>query len=146
MPATADQDKHGHNNKFKIDFSPHITKMSPLKISFDRLETTNGGDTGERTFRHGVMRVDQITFEIAEDPDDVKNWKQWIADCQAGNRQAYRKHITVEVHNQKGDVLRGFDLIDCIPVSISSILLESQAGTATKHAILTIDVNRVEFK
>jgi len=143
--ANAPWDDHGHNNKFKIDFSPYITKMSPLKITLDRLETTNGADGFERTFRPGIQRVEQITFEIAEDPDDVKAWRPWILQCQQGQRDNYRKNITVDVMNQKGETLRSFNLLDCIPVSINSITLDAQAGATTKHTHLTIDVNRVEW-
>ena len=143
--AFAPWDDHGHNNKFKIDFSPYITKMSELKFTVDRLETTNGGDVAERTFRPGIIRVEQITFEIAEDPDDVKLWRPWIEKCHAGDRANYRKNFTVEVLNQKGETLRSFNLVDCIPVSIQSITLDAQAGATTKHTVLTIDVNRVEF-
>jgi len=141
--ALTDADAHIFNNNFKVDFNEDIVKVSSINMTFPKVATTTGHDIKERTFRPGRPTYGNITFTGAEHKDTVKTVRAWVKDAYDGKPS--RKNITVEVHNQKQEIVRSFNLLECLPVSYSSIDFGSQGGGGTMHWVLEVRVQRVEM-
>jgi len=142
--AETEADKHIFCNNFKVDLSEDIIKVSSINMTIPKIPTTTGADPGQKTFRPGRPAFGNITFEGAEHPDGVKKIRQWIKDAYDGKDA--RKDITVEVHSQKGEAVRTFNLYRCLPVAYLSIDFNSQGGAATMHWVVEVRVQRIEMK
>jgi len=141
--AETDSDKHIFVNNFKCDLNEDIVKVSSINMTIPKIATTTGSDVKERTYRPGRPTFGNIVMTGAEHKDSVKTIRQWVKDAYDG--KAVRKHITIEIHSQKHKVVRTFNLMECLPVSYSSIDFNSQGGAGTMHWVLEIRVQRVEM-
>src|SRR5437870_10362151 len=121
MPET-EADKQIFANKFKIDLSGHVTKVSSIQMVIPKYSTPTGLDR-VRTFRPGQPQYGTITIEGAEHVEGVKKIRQWMKDAHDGKDS--RKDITIEIHNQKGETVRTFNLYRCLPINYNSIDLNS---------------------
>ncbi len=141
--AATDADAHIFVNNFKVDLNEDVTQVSSINMTIPKIPTTTGSDIKERTFRPGRPTFGNITFTGAEHADSVKNIRQWVKSAYDGKPS--RKNITVEVHNQKHEIIRTFNLMECLPVAYSSIDFNSQGGAATMHWVLEVRVQRIEM-
>jgi phage tail-like protein len=141
--AETEHDKHIFVNNFKVDLSEDIVKVSSINMTIPKIHATTGLDVREKAHRPGRPVFGNITFTGAEHTDGIKKIRSWIKDAYDGKDA--RKDITVEVHNQKGEVVRSFNLMRCLPVAYSSVDFDSQSGAATMHWMVEIRVPRVEM-
>lgn len=141
--AETEADKHIFVNRFKVDLCDHITKVSAITMRVQKYNTTTGSHTAQKTYRPGKVTFGNITFEGAEHKDSVKKIREWVK--QAYDGAVCRKDITVEIHNQKGQPVRTFNLLSCLPVAYSSIDFSSQGGGGTMHWVLEVRVDRVKM-
>jgi len=141
--ALTEADKHIFVNNFHVDLSTDITKVSSITMTIPKIHSTTGLDTQQKTYRPGRPTFGNITFEGAEHVDGVKPIRKWIKDAYDGHDA--RKDITVEIHNQKGDTVRSFNLMRTLPVAYSSLDFGSQQGAAVMHWVVEVRVQRVEI-
>jgi len=141
--AATDADAHIFVNNFKIDLTDDIVKVSSINMTIPKIATTTGSDVKERCFRPGRPTFGNITLQAAEHKETVKIVRGWVKDAYDG--KAVRKNITIEIHNQKHEIVRTFHLFECLPVAYSSIDFNSQGGGSTMHWVLEIRVQRVEM-
>lgn len=142
--AETEADKHIFVNNFHCDLSDDIIKISSINMTIPKIPTTTGNDVAQKTHRPGRATFGNITFQGAEHTDGVKKIRSWIKDAYDGKDA--RKDITVDIKNQKGEVVRTFNLFRCLPVAYSSIDFNSQGGAATMHWVVEVRVQRVEMK
>jgi phage tail-like protein len=142
--AETEADKHIFCNNFKCDLSEDLVKISSINMTIPKISTSTGQDTAQKTFRPGRPTFGNITFQGAEHTDGVKKIRTWIKTAYDGGDA--RKDMTVEIHNQKGEVVRTFNLYRCLPVAYSSIDFNSQGGAATMHWVVEVRVQRIEMK
>jgi phage tail-like protein len=141
--AETEHDKHIFVNNFKVDLSEDIVKVSSINMTIPKIHATTGLDVTEKAHRPGRPVFGNITFTGAEHTDGVKKIRSWIKDAYDGKDA--RKDITIEIHSQKGEVVRSFNLMRCLPVAYSSIDFDSQSGAATMHWMVEVRVQRVEM-
>jgi len=142
MPAT-EADKHIFVNNFHVDLHGDITKVSAINMTIPKIPTTTGNDVRCKTWRPGRPQFGNITFTGAEHKEGVKTIRQWLKDAHDGKDA--RKDITVEVHDQKGEVVRSFNLMRCLPVAYHSVDFGSQGGVHTMCWNVEVRVQRVEI-
>jgi len=143
MGAPTDSDAHIFCSNFKSDLNEDIVKISSINMTVPKVATTTGFDTAQKTFRPGRPTFGNITFCGAEHKDSVKIIRQWVKDAYDG--KPVRKNITIEIHNQKHEIVRTFHLLECLPVAYSSVDFNSQGGAATMHWVLEVRVHLVEM-
>jgi len=141
--AETEADKHIFVNNFKVDLSEDITKVSSINMTIPKIAATTGNDVAQKTFRPGRPAFGNITFTGAEHVEGVKKIRAWIKDAYDGKDA--RKDITVEVHSQKGEIVRSFNLMRCLPTAYSSVDFGSQGGVATMNWVVEVRVPRVEI-
>lgn len=141
--AETEHDKHIFVNNFKVDLSEDITKVSAITMRVPKIPATTGLDIKEKAYRPGRPTFGNITFEGAEHVDGVKKIREWVKKAYDGEES--RKDITIEIHSQKGETVRTFNLFRCLPVAYSSIDFGSQGGAQTMHWVLEVRVQRIEM-
>jgi phage tail-like protein len=146
--AKTEHDEHIFVNNFVVDMGgeqKHIRKVSPITMRIPKIETTTGLDKW-KTWRPGRPNFGNITFEGAEHKgaDGTKIIRDWVKTAYDGKDA--RKDITITVKNQKGEDVRTFDLVSCLPVAYSSIDLGSQGGAQTMHWVLEVRVQQIRMK
>lgn len=142
--AETEHDKHIFVNNFKVDLSEDIVKVSSINMTVPKIPASTGLDVKEKAYRPGRPQFGNITFQGAEHVDGVKKIRQWIKDAYDGKDA--RKDMTIEIHSQKGETVRTFNLYRCLPVAYSSIDFSSQGGAATMHWVVEVRVQRIEMK
>jgi len=141
--ALTDADAHIFNSNFKVDLNEDVVKVSSINMTIPKVAATTGFEIAQRTFRPGRPTFGNITFTGAEHKDTVKIIRGWVKDAYDG--KTCRKNITIEVHNQKHEIIRTFNLMECLPVAYSSVDFDSQGGASTMHWVLEVRVQRVEM-
>lgn len=136
-------DAHIFNNRFKVDLSEDITKVSSIVLQLDKIESTTGNHHEHKVFIPGIGTFGTITFQGAEHKDGVKKIREWVKTAYDGNDA--RKSVTVELHNQKGETIRTFHLHECFPIAYNTIDMGSQGGRTTISWTLDVRVTRVEM-
>jgi phage tail-like protein len=142
--AETEHDKHVFVNNFKCDLSQDLTKISSITMRVPKIHAHTGLDVKEMAHRPGRPSFGNITFEGAEHKDGIKSIREWVKKAYDGDEA--RKDLTLEIHNQKGETVRTFNLFRCLPVHYSSIDFSSQGGAATMHWVLEVRVQRIEMK
>jgi phage tail-like protein len=145
MGNNKEADEHVFVNNFNVDLSKDIVKVSAITMRIPKIPATTGLHVKERVYRPGRPVFGNITFEGAEHKgaDGTKKIRDWVKTAYDGKDA--RKDVTVTVKNQKGEDVRTFNLISCLPVSYSSIDLGSQGGPATMHWVLEVRVQQVKM-
>jgi len=141
MGAPTDSDAHIFCSNFKVDLNEDIVKVSSINMTIPKVATTTGFDIAQRTYRPGRPTFGNITLQGAEHKDTVKIIRAWVKDAYDG--KPVRKNLTIEIHNQKHEVVRTFHLLECLPVAYSSIDFNSQGGASTMHWVLEIRIQQV---
>ena len=142
--AETESDKHVFVNNFTCDLSEDITKISAITMRIPKIPSTTGLDVAEKTYRPGRPNYGNITFEGAEHKSGVKKIRDWVKTAYDGKDA--RKDMTITIKNQKGEDVRTFNLISCLPVAYSSIDFGSQGGAQTMHWVLEVRVQQVKMK
>jgi len=141
--AETEHDKQLFVNKFKVDLNEHIIRVSSINMTVAKAPAGLGVDGKEKCWRPSRPSFGNITFEGAEHKDSVKKIREWVKKAYDGGDA--RKDITIEVHNQKGEVVRTYNLFRCLPMAYSSIDFQSQGGKTTMHWTLEVRVQRIEM-
>lgn len=129
---------------FKCDLSDHIITVSPITARFPALECSDGRHYQYKVFQPGQPTYGNIVFEILDHKDTMPNIKSWVKDVYDGKE--VRKDITLEVHDQSGDIVRSFNFIDCFPVSLDYLNCGAAgASGSVGRARLEIRVNRIDM-
>jgi phage tail-like protein len=144
--AETEHDKHVFVNNFDCTLSKDITKISAITMRIPKIPAHTGLDVKEKAYRPGRPVFGNITFEGAEHKgaDGTKIIRDWVKTAYDGKEA--RKDITVTIKNQKGDDVRTFNLMSCLPVAYSSIDLGSQGGAQTMHWVLEVRVQHITMK
>lgn len=143
--AETEHDKHCFVNNFECDLSKDITKISAITMRIPKIPAHTGLDIKEKAFRPGRPVFGNITFEGAEHKGDdgTKKIRDWVKTAYDGKDA--RKDLSISVKDQKGQEVRHFNLISCLPVAYSSIDLGSQGGAMTMHWVLEVRVQQVKM-
>jgi phage tail-like protein len=141
--AETEHDKHVFVNNFSCDLSEDITKISAITMRIPKIPAQTGLDVKEKAYRPGRPVFGNITFEGAEHKDGTKKIRDWVKTAYDGKDA--RKDMTITIKNQKGEPVRTFNLISCLPVAYSSIDLGAQGGAQTMHWVLECRVQQVKM-
>jgi len=141
--AQTDADAHIFCSNFRTDLHDDVVKVSSINATFPKVQTTTGFNIAERCFRPGRPSYGNITFQGAEHVESVKKMRAWIKDAYDG--KPCRKNITIEIRNQKQEVVRTYNLMETLPVAFSSIDFNSQGGHHTMHWICEVRVQQLKM-
>jgi phage tail-like protein len=143
--AETEHDKHVFVNNFDCDLSKDITKISAITMRIPKIPAQTGLDVKEKAYRPGRPVFGNITFEGAEHKGDdgTKKIRDWVKTAYDGKDA--RKDLTITIKSQKGEPVRTFNLISCLPVAYSSIDFGSQGGAQTMHWVLEVRVQQIKM-
>ena len=111
-------------------------------ITIDPLEMAPGNTGDVRLMRPGSVSPLGATITCKVGKGGSKELRQWWLDTSRG--QQIRKSITINLRVHQQERARTYNLVDCFPVSYSSVNFDTSSTVQTET--LTVSVGRIEFK
>lgn len=133
-------------NHFDCDLSPHITSISAIRAYFPPVPVQDGRHHEYVCFQPGAPAWENVTIEFLAHDDSLQTVQDWVKSAYEGKEA--RKNISVNVRNQGGEVVRTFNLFECLPIHYTKFDLGADgSGNNTVHQLtLVIKINRIEIQ
>lgn len=144
MSSPATQREKCFTNHFDCDLSQHIIKISKIRAYFPPVEISDSRNHEYVVYEPGAPGWEDVTFTFMAHQQSLQGVQDWVKTCYNGD--SARKTISVNVKNQAQEIVRTYNLIDCLPIHYTKINLgQSGAGNQTVVKMtLTCKVNRIE--
>lgn len=133
-------------NHFDCDLSEDIVSISAIRAYFPPVPAQDGRHHEYVCFQPGAPCWENVTFEILSHSRSIDKVQSWVKTAYEGKDA--RKTITINVRNQAGDVVRTFNLFDCLPIHYSKIDIgmDGTGNNTIEKLVLVVNVNRIEIK